>query len=129
MSLTFIYLKKHKMKGNHHLLLAFFSFVILLVCTSFGSALNAQTTVTFNLLSDVELSKAGEKSHYYYNEIDQENTDWRLGISQLNFLGGVVFNSNWSINSRFLVERDLGRKRMNLREYCEDITHESGSSL
>lgn len=72
--------------------------------------MSGQTQVTFNFLSDIELSKAGEKSHYYYNEIDQDNTDWRIGFSQLNVLAGLKFNSNWSINSRFLLEREEGQK-------------------
>jgi hypothetical protein len=87
----------------------FFSGTILICFITFGTSVLAQTTVTFNFLSDVELSKAGEKSHFYYNEIDQNNQDWRIGISQSNLLLGVVFNTNWSLNSRFLLERDLGR--------------------
>lgn len=70
----------------------------------------AQSAFSFNALADLELSRAGEKSHYYYNEIDQEHTDWRLGISQLNLIGKWRPDSNWSFNVRFLLERDKGQK-------------------
>ena len=71
---------------------------------------NAQVIFKFNAIADVELSKAGDKSHYYYNEIDQEEIDYRLGISNINLLSKLKFNTNWSINTRLLFERDKGKK-------------------
>jgi hypothetical protein len=71
---------------------------------------NAQAVLTFNALADMEVSKAGEKSHYYYNEIDQNETDLRFGMSQLNLLVQLAPDSNWSFNGRLLLERDKGQK-------------------
>jgi hypothetical protein len=70
----------------------------------------AQSVFTFNALADLEVSKAGEKSHYYYNEIDQNETDLRFGMSQLNLLVQLSPDSNWSFNGRLLLERDKGQK-------------------
>jgi hypothetical protein len=73
-------------------------------------SLDAQTVFQYNFLADIELSKGGEKSHYYYNEIDQDNIDFRLGLSQLNFMGQLAQDNNWSFNFRLLLERDKGQK-------------------
>ncbi|PHN03202.1 hypothetical protein [Flavilitoribacter nigricans] len=72
--------------------------------------LPAQTVFQFNALGDLEFSRAGDKSHYYYNEIDAEHTEARLGISQLNLLGKMDIGQTWSFNARLSLERDLGRK-------------------
>ena len=70
----------------------------------------AQTTYKFNAQADLELSKAGEKSDYYYNEIDRDNIDYRFGFSQLNLIGQMAPDSNWIFNVRLLMERSRGRK-------------------
>ncbi|NNF36226.1 MAG: hypothetical protein HKN68_19135 [Saprospiraceae bacterium] len=72
--------------------------------------IHAQTIFQYNILADVELSKGGEKSHFYYNEIDQDNIDWRLGMSQLNVLGKLSPNNNLSFNFRLTLERENGQK-------------------
>jgi hypothetical protein len=64
----------------------------------------------FNALADFEVSKAGEKSHYYYNEIDQNNLGFRFGASQLNLMSQLSLDSNWSFNVRLLLERDKGQE-------------------
>jgi hypothetical protein len=74
----------------------------------------AQVMIKYNLLVDAEVSKAGEKSHYYYNEIDQDNIDFRFGLSQLNLLGQVEFDANWSFNVRLLLERNKGQALDNI---------------
>lgn len=89
--------------------------ILILVCTSFSWSTNAyaQTVFKFNALVDIEVSKAGEKSHYYYNEIDQNNLDFRFGVSQLNLMSQLSIDSNWSLNMRLLLERDKGQKLNN----------------
>jgi hypothetical protein len=67
-------------------------------------------TVEFNALADIELSQAGSASHYYYNEIDANNTDFRIGLSQLNLISKINLNSNWTVNGRVLMERNNGQK-------------------
>ena len=69
----------------------------------------AQVVYKFNALADIELSKGGEKSHYYYNEIDENNIDYRFGFNQLNLIGQMVPDSNWTFNARLLLERDKGQ--------------------
>ena len=85
----------------------------LLIAILFGTFLfnaAAQTRFSFNALADLEVSSAGEKSHYYYNEIDQDHTDLRFGMSQLNLIGKWNPDSNWTFNARLLLERDKGQK-------------------
>jgi hypothetical protein len=73
-------------------------------------AVTAQPTIKFNALGDFELSKAGTNSHYYYNEIHQDFKDIRFGITQLNLITQIEFKNQWSLNARFLLERNLGQK-------------------
>ena len=94
-----------KLKGK--VLIVSFCFLVS------GHWLEAQSIFSYNFLADVELSKAGEDSHYYYNEIDQDNTGLRVGLSQLNVLGQLTQGSNWSFNVRLLLDRDKGRKLEN----------------
>jgi len=72
--------------------------------------LQAQPTLQWNALLDVEMSKGGAQSHFYYNEIDENNKDARIGLSQLNLVGKLVITPNWQLNGRFLLERDRGQK-------------------
>ncbi|MDX1407372.1 MAG: hypothetical protein R3330_04545 [Saprospiraceae bacterium] len=69
----------------------------------------AQAQFEWNVLADFEVSRAGEKSHYYYNEIDKDHLDWRLGMSRFDLLGQWTPDSNWSLHARFLLERDKGQ--------------------
>ena len=66
----------------------------------------SQTTVQFNALADLGFSMAGGKSHYYYNEIDQNHTDARIKLSQLNLITKINFSDQWNFNARLLMERD-----------------------
>lgn len=86
--------------------------LILLIILSNSTDLWGQEKPTFqwNALVDIELSKAGEASHYYFNEIDKEHTDVRLDFSQVNLMGKVIFNPRWLISGRLLLERNRGRK-------------------
>lgn len=84
-------------------LISFFFGVVVLSAT-------AQTTFRFNALGDFELSKGGPNSHFYYNEIHQDFKDIRFGITQLNLITQIEFNTQWSLNARFLLERNQGQK-------------------
>lgn len=86
---------------------------VVIIFGSFTSTLSGQTTFTVNALADFEYSKAGSKSHFYYNEIDQDNIDSRVSIRQLNLIGQIKFNSQWTFNTRFLLEKDKGQKLEN----------------
>jgi len=70
----------------------------------------AQPTLQWNALLDVEMSKGGAQSHFYYNEIDANNKDARIGFSQLNLIGKLSITTNWHLNGRFLLERDKGQQ-------------------
>jgi len=89
-----------------HLIISFLIATILFV---FAFSIQAQSVLKINALADVELSTAGEKSHYFYNEINAEHLDLRLSMSQLNIIGEWTLNNNWILNGRLLVERDRGR--------------------
>ena len=80
------------------------------VLVSLALCANAQTKFEFNALLDTELSVAGSESHYYYNEIHEDFLDTRFGISQLNAIGELKLNEQWSFNARLLLERDLGQE-------------------
>lgn len=88
----------------------FFIPFVFLCSFCYSSKVLAQLTFQWNALADIEVSKGGEKSHFYYNEIDAANKDTRVGVSQVNLLGKAIFNPQWSINARLLLERDKGRK-------------------
>lgn len=77
----------------------------------------AQSKVAFNYqaLVDLEFSTAGPLSHYFYNEIHNEYTDPRIGISAVNLLGELKWGEQWKVNSRVLLERELGQKLQQLR--------------
>lgn len=83
-------------------------FFILYLC--YASNGIAQLSFQWNVLADIEVSKGGENSHFYYNEIDAANKDLRIGLSQLNLIGKALINPQWSINGRLLLERDRGQK-------------------
>ena len=85
-------------------------FLAVLINGVFINTLSAQTTFVLNALADFEFSKAGSKSHFYYNEIDQDNIGSRFSIAQLNLIGQIKFNSQWTFNTRILLEKDKGQK-------------------
>jgi hypothetical protein len=66
----------------------------------------SQTSVQFNVLGDLGFSIAGDKSHYYYNGIDEDHTAARIKLSQLNLIAKINFDEQWIFNSRLLLERD-----------------------
>lgn len=80
------------------------------VFISFSFCVSAQSTFKFNALLDTELSMAGKESDYYYNEIHRDFLDTRFGVSQLNAIGELKIEKQWTFNVRLLLERDLGQE-------------------
>ncbi len=84
------------------------TFIGFLILAKFN--LVAQMSLEWNLFTDWELSKAGDQSHYFYNEIHRNTTDWKLDIAQLNGLTKLRFSDHWALNTQLLVERSMGQK-------------------
>lgn len=83
----------------------FLPFLVSFILLNAG-ILFSQTNVQFNVLGDLGFSIAGDKSHYYYNGIDEGHTTARIKLSQLNLIAKINFDEQWSFNSRLLLERD-----------------------
>jgi hypothetical protein len=72
--------------------------------------LPAQWRMEANGFVDLMLSRAGEDSHYYYNGVHRDFSDWRLGLSEVNALGVLRKDEHWSLHARaMLSRRDGGR--------------------
>jgi hypothetical protein len=85
---------------------------------------SAQVSLEWAANVDLELSKAGSLSHYFYNEIHEESTDWRLDVARLQGQFNIIFNRNFSINSHFLVQRQQALKTglfRNLNNYIVKV--------
>lgn len=81
--------------------------LLLLILLPWGLA--AQIKIELNANLDAELSRAGDRSHFYYNEIDKYLTDWHFDLSQANLIGRLHFSDQWKINSRLLMQRKMGK--------------------
>ncbi len=90
-------------------------FCLLAVCSS------AQVRLEWAANVDLELSKAGPLSHYFYNEIHEESTDWKIDVARLQGQFNVIFNRNFSINSHLLVQRKQALKSGLLRNFQDYI--------
>ena len=88
-----------------------FTLILLSALTHFS--LKAQTSFEWNLFTDVELTKAGDLSHYFYNEIHRSTVDWQVDLAQFNALGKLKFSDRVELNSQIVVYRKMG-KRMGL---------------
>jgi len=96
--------------------------LVALLLLSIGLPVSAlaQLRVEWNAYLDLELTKAGELSHYYYNEIHRRYTGWAFDLGQVNLLSTVHLGSRWQIQTQLLAEREEGRKAglfNNLEEY------------
>lgn len=82
-------------------------FVLMLPCW-----LSSQMLFEFNAGLDVEMFKAGDRSHYYYNEINNgfDLEKWQVRPYQANLIGKLHFSEEWSVTARLLLERRLGRQ-------------------
>ena len=66
----------------------------------------AQPKVLFNAWAEAELSHASEYSHFYFNEIHENNSGWHVGMNNINALATVKLNDVLSINLRGQIARD-----------------------
>ncbi len=73
-----------------------------------GWSIYAQPELQLNGNFELELSKGGEDSHFYYNGIHARKTDWRLSPVEANLLASVKFSEQWSINTRLILQRYSG---------------------
>lgn len=79
----------------------------------FPLALQAQ--LELNATASFELSRGGDKSHYFYNEIHEGYSDWRFGLAQANLMAAWPFAGGWRLQGRLLLERKQGERPEQLR--------------
>ncbi len=82
--------------------------IFVFIIATFIININAQVKLEVNGSFEMELSKGGEKSHFYYNGIHSKHKDWRISPAEANLLGNVIFNEQWSLNSRIVLRRNDG---------------------
>ncbi|MEL7122126.1 MAG: hypothetical protein AAFO07_21945 [Bacteroidota bacterium] len=84
---------------------------ILTICILFvlPSVHFGQIKLEYNANIDFELSKAGGISHFYYNEIHRDKTDWNFNALEANLITKVILHADWSINTRLMLQRNLGK--------------------
>jgi len=62
-----------------------------------------------------ELSRAAATSHFYYNEIHAQERGWRLGLREINLLGGWHPSSSLHLQTRVQLGRRQGQQLDQLR--------------
>ncbi len=83
----------------------------LIVCFLMQPLLsNAQFKVEWDFTVDLELSKAGSLSHYYYNEIHRNSTDWSFNLSRSDLITNFQFSDQFRLVAHAFTERDLGQR-------------------
>lgn len=70
----------------------------------------AQLSLSWNTYLDLELTKAGSLSNYYYNEIHFRHIDWRFDLARWDVLGNLEFNNQFSLNTQLTVQRNRGQR-------------------
>ncbi len=70
----------------------------------------AQLQLAWNANVDMELSKAGDLSHFYYNEIHNDLTDWHFDLTQANVMGQLFLSDQFKMSARLLVKRKWGKE-------------------
>lgn len=90
----------------------------------------SQLQLAINANIDAEISKAGDLSHYYYNEIHNELSDWHFDLTQANLMGSLTFSEQFKLNARLLITRELGKDfgqtrlpQLNLQWFPKDKTY------
>ena len=84
-------------------------FIIVLIVGGYPKG-KTQVSLEWNAFIDLELSKAGDLSHYFYNEIHINHTDWRFDLTQFTGIANLYVNDHWSLQTQFLVDRNFGEK-------------------
>lgn len=90
------------------------AFLLVLLIVSSVNVI-AQIKFEGNGAFEMELSKGGEKSHFFYNGIHAKHKDWRISPSEANLLGTVLFNDQWSLNGRVVLNRKEGTSFRNFQ--------------
>ncbi len=83
--------------------------------------LPGQIAMTWNTYIDLELSRAGSKSHYFYNEIHRNHHDWRFDLTRADLMTTLRFGDRWHMTAHAMVEREMGR-RAGLLKKLSDYT-------
>jgi len=81
-------------------------FLVPFCLLSFTSS--AQVGIQWAVNVDLELSKAGDSSSYFTNEINSETTGWSFDIARVQGQLDFIFNKNLSFHSHFIVQRKRG---------------------
>ena len=81
-----------------------------LVMVFFPVLVWCQVELEWNTYLDLELTKAGSASHYFFNEIHRNYTDWKLDVSQANVVTKLKFSEHWHLNFHLMWRREIGRK-------------------
>lgn len=83
---------------------------ILFLLPAFTLIAQGEAQLELNASASFELSRGGEKSHYYYNEIHEQYRNWRFGLAQANLMAHWRFAPGWGLQGRLLLERRLGQR-------------------
>ncbi len=96
---------------------------ILLLISILPMACLAQVTLEWNAWLDTELSQGQMSSHFYYNQIHRDKTDWRVGVSDINLMTELKLTPAWSINIRGQLDRNQGLALEQFRMPLANITY------
>ena len=55
---------------------------------------------------DVLMSQGQDNSSYYYNRISRNEKELRLGLFEMNVLGGINFSPSWGLHSHVRIRRE-----------------------
>lgn len=83
---------------------------LLMVCCAIPVWMIGQFQLKWNAELDTELTKAGHLSHYYYNEIHRDYTDWKLDVARINLLTTMSWADKWEFNAHAMLERQDGKR-------------------
>lgn len=68
----------------------------------------SQGKILLNAWAEAELSHASANSHYYFNEIHENNIGWHTGMNNINALVNAKLNAKFSVNLRAQFSRYKG---------------------
>lgn len=82
--------------------------IVYLLCLGvlLPDQVKGQFQVTVNGTLEMGLSKAGDDSHFFYNGINKEYTDWRAGLKEVNGMVSLLYGKQWSLNTRVFYGRE-----------------------
>jgi len=81
--------------------------LIIAGCCLTAKAL-AQVELNYGIEFSLEGSRAGDRSHYFYNEVHRRDVDWALDLPRVDALGELQFGEHWSLVVQLLLERETG---------------------